>query len=76
MSPFFAVQGVRNIWVKGFSEPFEKADHHGRYYTAGHSYFWTRDSRYVLYVQDKGGDENFHIYAVDPAPQATPYRGA
>ncbi len=33
-------------------------------------YGWTQDSRYVLYVQDKGGDENFHAYAVDPAAPA------
>ena len=30
-------------------------------------YFWSQDSKYVLYVQDKDGDENFHVYAVDPA---------
>ena len=30
-------------------------------------YFWSRDSKYVLYVQDKDGDENFHVWAVDPA---------
>ena len=30
------------------------------------SYFWSRDSKYILYAQDKGGDENFRIYAVDP----------
>ena len=32
---------------------------------AGH--FWTEDSRYVLFIQDEGGTEDFHIYAVDPA---------
>ena len=36
------------------------------------SYFWSRDSKYVLYSQDQGGDENFNVYAVDPkaAPAA------
>ena len=29
-------------------------------------YFWSRDGRYILYAQDKGGNENFRIYAVDP----------
>src|ERR1700726_3736248 len=25
-----------------------------------------RDSKYILYSQDAGGDENFNIYAIDP----------
>ncbi|HMA76330.1 MAG TPA: S9 family peptidase [Candidatus Krumholzibacteriaceae bacterium] len=59
---------VLNIWVKEFHQPFEKA----RPVTADttrpvRSYFWTKDSKYILYIQDKGGNENFHIYAVDPA---------
>lgn len=28
-------------------------------------HFWAPDSRSVLYVQDKGGDENFLLYGVD-----------
>jgi dipeptidyl aminopeptidase/acylaminoacyl peptidase len=59
-------QGVRNIWIKGFDEDFDDA----RPLTADDKpvpgYFWSRDSQYVLYVQDKGGDENFHVWAVDP----------
>jgi dipeptidyl aminopeptidase/acylaminoacyl peptidase len=31
------------------------------------NYFWSRDSKYILFVQDKGGDENFNVYAVNPA---------
>ncbi|WP_412061625.1 S9 family peptidase [Rubrivirga sp. IMCC45206] len=57
---------VLNVWVKGVDEPFEAA----RPLTADArpvgSYFWSRDGAYVLYVQDKGGDENFHVWAVDP----------
>ena len=59
---------VMNIWVKRTEEPFEAA----KPITADtarpvRSYFWSQDGRYVLYVQDKGGNENFHVYAVDPA---------
>jgi len=58
---------VLNIWVKSFDEPFDAA----RPVTSDtirpvRGYAWTRDGRYILYVQDKGGDENFHLYAVDP----------
>jgi dipeptidyl aminopeptidase/acylaminoacyl peptidase len=64
---------VMNIWVKAFDEPFDEA----RPITADttrpvRGYFWTWDSKYVLYVQDKGGDENFHVYAVDPYEKLDP----
>jgi dipeptidyl aminopeptidase/acylaminoacyl peptidase len=60
-------QGTRNIWVKGADEPFSAA----RPMSAEASrpirtYFWSRDSKYILYAQDSGGDENFNVYAVDP----------
>jgi dipeptidyl aminopeptidase/acylaminoacyl peptidase len=59
--------GARNIWIKQADEPFENA----RPLTADKrpvpGYFWSHDSRYVLYVQDRDGDENFHVWAVDPA---------
>lgn len=60
-------QGTMNIWVKGIKEPFDAA----RPLTADtsrpiRSYFWSRDGRFILYVQDKGGDENFNVYAISP----------
>lgn len=64
--------GVMNIWVKKFDEAFDAA----RPLTADvqrpvRSYFWSRDGKFILYAQDKGGDENFNIYSVDPsAPDA------
>ncbi|RAW03468.1 S9 family peptidase [Pseudochryseolinea flava] len=60
-------KGKLNIWVKKFDEPFESA----KPITADTlrpigGYFWTDDSKFVLYAQDKGGNENFNVYAVDP----------
>jgi dipeptidyl aminopeptidase/acylaminoacyl peptidase len=60
-------KGTRNIWVKGIDEKFEDA----KPITCDTkrpigSYFWSRDGRFVLYAQDKGGDENYHVYVVDP----------
>ena len=57
-----------NVWVKGFDEPFTAA----RPLTADtarpvRQYFWSRDGKFILFVQDKGGDENFNVYAVNPA---------
>ncbi|MHB1050378.1 MAG: S9 family peptidase [Bacteroidota bacterium] len=65
--------GVRNVWVKGKDESFDKA----RPMTNDvkrpvASYFWSRSGKYILFVQDKGGDENFRIYAVNPADQGDP----
>jgi len=58
---------TRNVWVKRTEEPFDKA----RPITADTTrpipgYFWSRDGKYVLFIQDKGGDENYLVYAVDP----------
>ena len=67
---------VVNIWVKAVDAPFDSA----RPITADTErpvggYFWSEDSRYVLYVQDKGGDENYHVYAVDPAGEVSEETG-
>lgn len=60
--------GTRNIWVKRADESFDRAkpltnDTRRPIRT----YFWTRDGKYILFSQDKGGDENFNIYAVNPS---------
>lgn len=62
------LKGTRNVWVKRTEEPFDKA----KPVTADTTrpipgYFWSRDGKYILFVQDKGGDENYLVYAVDPA---------
>ena len=64
LSPY---NDTRNIWVKDREASFEEAIP----VTAVTErpimgYFWSRDGKYLLYVMDKGGDENFNIYAVDP----------
>ncbi|MBE7381171.1 MAG: prolyl oligopeptidase family serine peptidase [Leptolyngbya sp. SIO1E4] len=61
------LDGVMNVWVKGIDEPMEAA----RPVTADTEspiliYVWSADGRYILYGQDKGGDENYHLYAVEP----------
>jgi dipeptidyl aminopeptidase/acylaminoacyl peptidase len=67
---------VMNIWVKGIDEPFEAARPMSADTTRPVSgYFWSQDSRYLLYVQDKGGDENSHVYAIDPRAAADPGTG-
>ena len=69
------LDGVRNVWVKGVGEPFEKA----RPRTAEKKrpvggYFWSRDSKYIMFVKDNDGDENFNVFMVNPA--AAPAEGS
>ena len=67
--------GTLNIWVKEAAEPFSAArllTTEAKRPVAG--YGWTRDGKYVAYVKDNDGDENYNLYAVDPA--ATPAAGA
>jgi dipeptidyl aminopeptidase/acylaminoacyl peptidase len=69
------LDGVLNVHVKRLAEPFD----HARPLTDDRErpvvqHFWSRDSSRVLFVQDRGGDENYHLYAVDPA--AGPESGA
>ena len=67
------LNGIMNVWVKRLDEPFEAAHP----VTADTdrpipTYSWSEDGRYILYGQDKGGNENFHIYAVAPTATAVP----
>ncbi len=61
-----AYKGILNIWVKNFDEPFSDARPLTADVAPVYSYFWTNDGKYILYIQDKGGNENYNIYAVDP----------
>ena len=64
---------TRNVYVKGVNEPFSAArllTSETKRPVAG--YFWSRDSKYVFFVKDKDGDENFNVYAVDPGAKPAP----
>lgn len=64
---------TRNIWVKRTGDPFTSA----KLITAETKrpiagFFWSQDGKYVLFVKDKDGDENFNVYAVNPAESPAP----
>jgi dipeptidyl aminopeptidase/acylaminoacyl peptidase len=66
---------TRNVWVKKVDEPFGAA----HLVTADTKrpipvHFWSRDSKYILFAQDAAGDENYNVYAVNPADK--PAEGA
>jgi dipeptidyl aminopeptidase/acylaminoacyl peptidase len=73
LKPF---KGTRNIWVKKAGEPFSAARPMSNEASRPiRQYFWSRDSKYILYAQDAGGDENFNVYAIDPRAAADPVTG-
>lgn len=64
---------TRNVYVKAVDEPFSAArllTTETKRPVAG--YFWTRDSKSILYAKDNDGDENFNVYAVDPSAKPAP----
>jgi len=71
------VDGVMNIWV-GPADDFESAepitDDKARGITA---HAWAANGTHVLYLRDEGGNENFHVFAVnletDETQNLTPF---
>lgn len=71
-----------NVWIQDLD-----GDNPPRCVTADETrsvyiYQWTDDPRWLLYMQDNGGDENFHVYRIDldnpgtAAVDLTPFPGA
>lgn len=59
-------EGVLNVWAR----PVDGDDADATVLTDDRErgirgYGWTYDGRHLLYVQDAGGDENWHVYATD-----------
>ena len=73
------VDGVLNVWVAPVgaieeARPVTQDTDRGiRFYT------WTYNPAYLLYAQDRGGDEDWHVYAVNVETEVTsdltPYEG-
>ena len=64
-------QGVMNVWVGPADDPAA-----ARVVTSDRTrgirmYRWAHDNDHVIYMQDTGGDENWHIYATNLTTHAT-----
>jgi dipeptidyl aminopeptidase/acylaminoacyl peptidase len=57
--------GVLNVWVAPASNPKSARPLTNERLRPIRSYFWSPDSRQILFINDKGGDENFLLYGVD-----------
>jgi len=63
------LDGVLNVWVGpvgGAAEPVTRDTDRGV-----RVYFWAHDGRHILYLQDRGGDENWRLFKVDPDTRAS-----
>ena len=68
------LDGVLNVWVgpvgydagDGAFEPVTRDTDRGI-----RLYFWAEDGRHLVYLQDKGGNEDWQLYAVDPFTKVT-----
>lgn len=59
-------EGVMNVWVAPASNPSSGTVVTNDRHRGISNHLWSVDSKYVLFVKDNDGDENFHVYATDP----------
>ncbi len=59
--------GVMNVWVAPVDNPDAAKPLTDERKRPVRQYFWSPDSRQILFIQDKGGDENFLLYGADVA---------
>lgn len=57
--------GVLNIYVAPASDPKAARALTNETKRPIRQYFWSPDSKQILFINDKGGDENFLLYGVD-----------
>jgi dipeptidyl aminopeptidase/acylaminoacyl peptidase len=71
--------GVLNVWVGPRTDPSAAKPVTNDTKRGIRQHFWAFDNQHVLYIQDEGGDENFHLYATDivagTTKDLTPYKG-
>jgi dipeptidyl aminopeptidase/acylaminoacyl peptidase len=60
-----AVDGVLNVWVAPADNPAQARAVTQDKARGIRSYFWSYQPDTLLYLRDSGGDEDFHLYAVD-----------
>ena len=57
--------GVLNVWVAPSDDPGNARVITNDTYRGIQQYFWAPNSAFVYFVQDQGGDENFHVYSAN-----------
>jgi dipeptidyl aminopeptidase/acylaminoacyl peptidase len=73
-------EGRLNVWVAPIDDEAAARPVTADRERGIQNFFWSRDSTRVLYLQDRGGDENHHVWSVevdgaDPPRDLTPFDG-
>lgn len=71
-------ENVLNVWLKTIGKDDDRMvtndTHRGI-----RAHFWAEDGKHILYLQDVGGDENWHVYSADlktgVVRDITPFQG-
>lgn len=63
--------GVMNVWVAPAADPKAARPLTAEKVRPIPEYFWTPDASMILYINDAGGEENFHLFGVDLASGQT-----
>jgi dipeptidyl aminopeptidase/acylaminoacyl peptidase len=66
-----AVDGVMNVWVAPVDDPNAAKAVTKDTVRSIRQYFWAYTNQHIIYLQDKGGDENWRVYSVDLASGET-----
>ncbi len=73
------VNAVLNVWVAPSDDPAAAEPVTNDTKRGIRTYSWAYTNKHIVYAQDKGGDENWHIYSVDLATgqtkDLTPFEG-
>ena len=56
-------EGVLNVWVAPSDDPANAKVVTNDTYRGIQTYSWAPNSEYIYFIQDQGGDENFHVYS-------------
>jgi dipeptidyl aminopeptidase/acylaminoacyl peptidase len=63
--------GVLNVWVAPIADPSKARALTDERVRPIRQHFWARNSKIVLFINDRGGDENYLLYGVSPDGGAT-----
>lgn len=71
-------EGVLNVWIRTVGKEDDRPVTHDRK-RGIRAYFWAQNNKQILYIQDKDGDENWHVYATNletkKTEDLTPFEG-
>ncbi|MCP4601919.1 MAG: S9 family peptidase [Proteobacteria bacterium] len=71
--------GVLNVWVGPVDDPSKAKPITADKKRGVRTYFWAYTSKHIVYLQDKEGDENWHVHVVDlekgETRNLTPFKG-